>query len=341
MSDAGASRRNTIVGLVAIGLPVVIAIAVAGLLAVDDVDRPSAPAGSASKVAGEFAPIDPRLITYAEIRAVVLNVEAPRAVALDSLGRVYVAGARTILRMDVSGEHRTRIPLDADATCLAVADDGTLVIGERTRIILKDARGATMAQWSVPGRRGYVTSVDVRGDEVLVGDAGSRVVLRFDRKGRLRGRIGEADPTRGIEGLNIPSAYMDVAYAEDGAIWVANTGMHRLESYTPDGEITGYFGEPSVSVEGFSGCCNPSHFATMPDGRIVTSEKGLPRTKICNVDGGIEEVVADASAFTPDVLGLDTVVDESGRVLVLDPPAKLLRVFERKVAPGAHEKDTK
>jgi hypothetical protein len=163
-----------------------------------------------------------------------------------------------------------------------------------------------------------------------VGDAGSRVVLRFDRAGTVLARIGESDPTRGIDGLNIPSPYMDAAFADDGTVWVANTGMHRLESYTGDGEITGYFGEPSAAVTGFCGCCNPSHFAIMPDGRFVTSEKGKPRTKICDADGEVEEVVAPASAFTRDVLGLDTAVDASGRIFVLDPPARKLRVFERK-----------
>jgi hypothetical protein len=204
-----------------------------------------------------------------------------------------------------------------------------MVVGERKRVLVYDAAGTLLTDWSVRGARAYVTSVDVSGDDVLVGDAGSRVVLRYDRVGMLRGRIGEADRSRGVDGLLIPSPYMDAAFAPDGTVWVANTGRHRVESYAPDGEITGYFGEPSMAITGFSGCCNPSHFAITADGRFVTSEKGTPRTKICSADGEVEEVVATADAFTPDVLGLDTAVDARGRVFVLDPPAKLVRVFAR------------
>ncbi len=82
-----------------------------------------------------------------------------------------------------------------------------------------------------------------------------------------------------------------------------------------------------MKLEGFCGCCNPSHLARMADGRFVTSEKGLPRVKLYAEDGTFVGLVAGTDAFAKETVGLDLAVDGDGRILVLDPVAKAVRVF--------------
>ena len=96
----------------------------------------------------------------------------------------------------------------------------------------------------------------------------------------------------------------------------------------------------------FFGCCNPAHFAILPDGRFVTSEKGIPRIKVYSAQGQFECVVAGPEQLAVDSRQLsdprlaadkrvfDVAVDSRGRVLVLDPQARSVRVYVRSRGSG-------
>jgi hypothetical protein len=121
-----------------------------------------------------------------------------------------------------------------------------------------------------------------------------------------------------------------------------------MEAYTFEGDFELAWGEASMGIEGFCGCCNPVNFSLLPDGRFVTSEKGLPRIKVYEADGAFAGVVAgprdfDAnkraccssaavSAPLDDVSicqsgGIDVAADARGRVMALDPVDRVVRVF--------------
>jgi hypothetical protein len=82
-----------------------------------------------------------------------------------------------------------------------------------------------------------------------------------------------------------------------------------------------------MDIEGFCGCCNPTHFAFLPDGSFVTSEKGIPRVKVYDRLGRLAAVVAGPDRFREGVQGLDLAVDQTERILVLDPARRAVRVF--------------
>ena len=92
-----------------------------------------------------------------------------------------------------------------------------------------------------------------------------------------------------------------------------------------------------MDIEGFSGCSNPANFAIIEDGGFVTGEKGLPRVKIYDADGVFVSVVAPPELFgwrNDGFFGsrigeLDVSVDPQGRVLVLDPVERIVRIFAR------------
>ena len=105
-------------------------------------------------------------------------------------------------------------------------------------------------------------------------------------------RFGEKDEARGIPGLVCPSPHLDVVVSAEGNVIIANPGRHRVETYSPRGEILSFFGRSSLDIGGFGGCCNPTDLALLPDGKIVTSEKGVARVKVYTPGGKLESVVA-------------------------------------------------
>jgi hypothetical protein len=203
-------------------------------------------------------------------------------------------------------------------------------------------RGRRIAAWSSPSEgQHWFTSIEVVRDAVYVGDARRRVVWKFDESGNVAGKIGEKDDERRVDGLVIRTPYLDVAMARDGLLRVSNPGRFRVEAYTEDGDLELFWGEPSMALEGFSGCCNPCNFALLPDGGVITCEKGLPRVKEYDVRGGFVGVVAGPRTFAEGHRalkedwrqgsrgGIDVTVDSKGRVVVLDPLASKVRIFVR------------
>jgi hypothetical protein len=212
----------------------------------------------------------------------------------------------------------------------------------RSHVEVFDVRGSRQSVWSQPGKRAVLTSIAVADEDVFVADAGSLVVWHYNPGGKQLGAIGKRDPSRGIPGFIVPSPYFDVAVAPDGLLRVVNPGAHCIEAFTFDGHMELSWGKRGIGIEAFCGCCNPSNIAILADGRVVTAEKGIPRVKVYSESGEFESVVvgpetlaASPSAMveTRDELRLhpvDVAVDSRSRILVLDPPAGCVRIFEHK-----------
>lgn len=278
----------------------------------------------------ELRKVDPKLLRYGEAREIALPFKEPRALAVDAKDRVYVAGDEAVAVFDGEGQREAEFTVGGAPRALAVAADGTLYAAMKDHVEVFDATGGRRAAWESLGEKALLTSIAVGEDGVFVADAGSRVVVRCDGSGKVLGLLGRKDAERDIPGLVVPSPHLDVAMSREGLLWVVNPGRHRLEAYTADGHLELSWGKASAAIEGFSGCCNPTDIAILPDGGFVTAEKGMPRVKVYSHEGKFEGVVAAPDRFDRNVVGLDLAVDSRGRVLVLDPAAKKVRVFVRK-----------
>ncbi len=277
------------------------------------------------------------------------------AAGLDN--RVYVAGKDVVRVFGPDGKRLQEIPIKGEPTCLAVGGaehvhPGRLYVGAGNRVFLFDPQGAAIGTWTEGfSDESVLTSLAVGEEAVFVADAGNRIVLRFDPEGKLLSRIGEPDEAQGIRGFVIPSPHFDVAVTADGLLRVVNPGARRIETFTAEGDLLGHWGKASADIDGFFGCCNPADFTVLPDGRFVTAEKGIPRVKIYSPKGELECVVADPqmlgqtvsaaqlnedSGHTPT---FDVAVDSRGRVLVLDPMTRQVRVFVRKDAQTSTTKE--
>jgi hypothetical protein len=201
-----------------------------------------------------------------------------------------------------------------------------------------------LALWDSPGSRAYFTGIAADANQVYVADAGNRIVHRYDRSGKYLNRIGAKDRSRDIPGFIVPSPFFSVATGSDGLVRVTNPGRHRVELYTPAGDLELAWGRPGAAIENFCGCCNPIDLALLPEGRTVTFEKGIPRVKVFSAVGEFESVVAGPESFAENARlcgpndctrgGMDGVTDAAGRVFILDLVTAQVRVMEPKQEPA-------
>jgi hypothetical protein len=227
---------------------------------------------------------------------------------------------------------KVKLDLEGNPTCIAVGEDGFLYAGYSDHIKVFDFRSDWKhARWDVPSEKAFLTSIAVDEWYVYTADAGSRRIWRYNKEGGEPLEIGKKDWANGVRGFYVPSPFFDIAISRsDGSLWAVNPGYHALENYRPDGMPLSMWENSGFNIEGFSGCCNPAHFALLPDGGFVTAEKGLPRVKIHNVDGSLRCVVAAPDQFDDGVTGLDVALGENGRIYILDPSRNQVRVFEEK-----------
>jgi len=265
-------------------------------------------------------------LPYRETARWPLALREPRAVAVNGDGPVVVVGDRVALVLDHAGEELRRIELTDEPRCVAVAD--AVYVGFLNRIVVYGLDGAKKAEWETLGEQAYLTGLAILDGEIFASDYGQRVVWRFDAAGKMRGRI--SSPSKS-DGFVFPSPTFDVT-AGDDRLWVINSGRHRVEQYSPEGQRGTVWGRSSMELDGFSGCCNPTHIALMPDGRFVTTEKGLPRVKVYAADGTFAALVAGSEQLGQDAGLLDVAVDGGGRILVLDAADRSVRVFEKSVS---------
>jgi hypothetical protein len=222
------------------------------------------------------------------------------------------------------------VDLDKTPTCLAVDLDSTVYVGLWDHVEVFDAKGARTAVWEKPGPTAWLTSVAIAEKDVYAADFGDKTVIRYDKAGKIQGRLGEPGKSEGTGKYEIPSPYFDVAVDSKGTPWVAHTGRRLLETYNPDGSLARAWGQSGPQIEKFSGCCNPSHFTLRKDGSFVTAEKGLVRVKIHAADGSLVGVVAAAKDFEKGIHGLDLAVDSKDRILVADPGTSSVRIYSLK-----------
>ena len=264
------------------------------------------------------------LILYDEVGKIPVNMTEPKGLAVDGEGRVYVVGDRRLSVYDNDGSPVLSVELEDTPSAITAAESGLLYLGLTDHVEVYNRAGNREAVWVDLGEKSIITSIAAEktpdGEVVCVADAGNRQILTFDTFGRLASIKG---------GFLIPSPYFDVAVDRDGTVWAADTGRHRLRSFSTEGEPLTFWGKPSIGVEGFCGCCNPAHFVLLSDGGFVTAEKGLSRVKLYDPLGNFVGLVADPAVFS-GIGGMDLAVGLHDLVYVLDSFDKTIRLFKIK-----------
>ena len=295
----------------------------------------------------QFIAVDPALIRWRETLSLPVGLEQPRSLAIGPEDRLWIAGDRAVLSFSMEGDRLGRIDLDAQPRRVAVAGDdharsGRLYIVFERHVEVYRPDGEREEAWPAFDPKAALTGIALGHEEVFLADAGRRIVLRCDLQGKVLNEIGRRDEERDIPGFIIPSPYFDLVLGPDGLLRVVNPGRHRIEYYTAEGHLEQplIWGRPGVAIDGFCGCCNPAGIALLPDGRMVTAEKGIVRVKVYTEQGELQSVVAGPGDLAPAATALAetrtdyglrapvVAVDSRTRVLVLDPASSAVRFFE-------------
>ena len=290
----------------------------------------------------QFEHTDPALLLYRESPPIPTGFDDPKCLAVGPDNTIYIGGDRSVKRLEPDGQLQSAIPLAAKPLALS-ATGARLCVALKDHLEIFDANGQPLIVGEPLGDKAWLTGVADAGETIFLADAGEREIIRCDANGKVLGRFGHS--VDGNPGFVIPSPYFHVALGGDGLLWANNPGRHQIEAYTTDGKFELGWGTPSMAIEGFCGCCNPVYFARRPDGKFVTSEKGLNRIKIYDAKGRFEGVVAGPETLVKDLdlakkacadcqvgFGFDVACDSAGRVLALDPATKTVRVFTPKSA---------
>ncbi len=277
-----------------------------------------------------FTQVDDSLRHYDERQSIAIAGDHLYGLALGPDNRIYVAVDNSIQVYGAAAALEKTIALSEPARCLSVDAARDIYLGVADHLELYAFEGKKKAQWAAPSERALFTSIALSEDFVFVADAGNQLIWKYDKNGEVLAEIGREDAQRDIPGFLIPSPYFDVALDPDGFLWAANTGRHSLENYTYEGDFRSFWGGYSMEIEGFCGCCNPTHIAVTRDGNFITSEKGIARVKVYNRIGELISVVAGPESFSEGTVGLDLAVDERNTIYVLDPKKKAVRIFGKK-----------
>ncbi len=221
---------------------------------------------------------------------------------------------------------RPSSPPGGEGRDTAPAEGRSIWVGQAEQIEIFDQDGGRLDVWRDAKRLQLVTAIGFSRDGVLAADAVARCIRHYDRQGQFRNNIGDQHRKGGF---HIPNGVVDFAVDAEGLVHVANPGMHRVERYTPEGELVGRFGRfDGVDPEGFPGCCNPTNVTLGEGGLVVVSEKAPPRAKVYDRQGSLLAVVADGDAFDLAAKNMDLAADVEGNVYVADTARRRICVFE-------------
>jgi len=277
----------------------------------------------------EFRNVKNEQVCYKEVQAFEPGLQRLKGLAVDDSNRIYISGSGKLLIYEKNGILLTEINTSNEAGCITIGPDGKIYMGVKDHIEILNRTGEKLKVWKSTNEKSLITSIAVTDSEIYIADAGNKIVYQYNLSGELLNKIGRKNKEKGIPGFFIPSPYFDLLVGRDDELWVVNPGRHTFEAYNKNGELISSWKRTSMQLDGFSGCCNPSHIALLSDGSFVTSEKGLVRVKIHSPSGDFKCVVAQPDQFEKETRGLDLAVDSEDRVIVLDPMRKQVRIFEK------------
>jgi DNA-binding beta-propeller fold protein YncE len=238
-------------------------------------------------------------------------------------GDILLGGESFISRYTTELREQWTISTQSPVTAIT-AKGSNIYASTQGTILLLGADGRIIQEWGPYADSSVITSVTATDKLVAFADAGTRKVYIFDTGGELRKIIGAEE-----QGFILPSHYFDAAFGTDNTLYIANTGKLRIEKWTTDGEMSGSFGESGLAPGAFCGCCNPSHFAPLPQGGFVTAEKGINRIKILDGNGNFIEFVSVNNKFMASV-PLDVVAAaDGGAIYAANPADSKLYIFKR------------
>jgi hypothetical protein len=240
--------------------------------------------------------------------------------------KIYALGDGEIRVFERSGKLVRSFNAPANTSCIAIGSDERICIGASDRVHVVDKSGIPHNSFAVAanGQAAKITAVKMLPKEILVADAASRCIFRFDYDGKLLGDIGTRNKTHGFI---LPNKSLDMDVDSTGTIVATDSGRHRVSVWKLDGAPVRDFGKFGLkNPEDFVGCCNPVNLAFAPGGRIITAEKVAARVKVFDLEGKLLGLIGREN-FDPKCTQFHLAVDSQGRILIADPVRLEVKIF--------------
>jgi DNA-binding beta-propeller fold protein YncE len=243
------------------------------------------------------------------------------SVAVSPDGMIFLGGDSFVKAVTNDLNEVWNLETEEKITALSLSGD-TLFASTTETILLVSASGKLINEWGPYEGNSMITSISTSGKNVAFADAGNKRIFILDKKGEVQMMIGQAD-----EKFVIPSPYFDAALS-DNLMFVVNTGNRRIETWGLNGRKITEFGEPGTAPGAFCGCCNPAHFAVIPQG-FVTAEKGINRIKILDRNGEFVEFVSSQNDFVESI-PLDVASVDGKTIYAANSVDSTLYIFKHK-----------
>ncbi len=218
------------------------------------------------------------------VPALEATLNTPASLAIDTAGNVYVADAFN---------HRVR----------RVAPDGVITTVAGTGEAGADGDGGQARDARL--RRPLGVAVDAAG-ALYVADTYNHRIRKVTAAGVITTVAGTGDP--GFAGDGGPGAAAMLAYptgiavAADGALYIADTGNHRVRRLAADGTITTVAGTGAAGFNGDGGPAalarlnSPRGVAVSADGKLYVVDRENRRIRLVDADGLIRTVAGTGSS---------------------------------------------
>ncbi|PID78935.1 hypothetical protein CSB20_12635 [bacterium DOLZORAL124_64_63] len=237
--------------------------------------------------------------------------------------------AITLVKIWENEASQPYFPLEGLAGCVYTADGSLLVCDEKRGMLCGlDSGTGRWFQFATPAIRPY-RPVDVQVDafKVLVLDAGSRTVQRFDLSGAHQDEVldfRDLDPSVST----LPGAF---ALDRDGRMVVTDLDQQDVLLLDTFLSLNNRLGGPGVADDQF---LDPRGVTFLPDGRIVVADMGNARLSRYGRQGFHEDIAG--GRFDPDnpfIAPCGVAADRHGNLFVVDLLAGGIIVLDRDLRP--------
>lgn len=253
------------------------------------------------------------------------EVQGLKSITYCRHGNIAAGGDGFIILYDKDFKTLWQRKTDETVTALG-AWDKIIFAALRERIDLYDLSGNKVGSWGPFMPDGYITSVVSNKNYIVFADAANKAVFVLNNDGDVISIIGKEE-----ERFIVPSLFFDVSIDNEDNIYIANTGMKRIEKHRVNGETVSRIGEAGNDPAGFTGCCNPSHFTLYRNG-YITAEKGINRIKILDSEGKLVEFVSGINSFERGVpLDIAAGAGDDNLIYAAYPADSKIYVFKRNV----------
>ena len=237
---------------------------------------------------------------------------------------IYAALSDKVSVFDLSGKRQRDFRIEPNVRDIVV-DDAMIYLLYPARIDLYSFDGEKKGGWEACSDNTDYCAFTTTKDYVFVTDAENKLIWQLDKQGQLVRFI------KSPIGFVIPSYSFDIISIND-TIYCSNSGRHKIESYTIDGQFIALFGVTGAQAGAFAGCCNPVYLEKSSNGHILTSEKGNPRISCYGKDGKFRTVLFDSKMLGGGTVAYEMHVWEE-KIFIASK--KTISVYCRDVARNA------